>query len=108
MITKFNIFENVNYKLKIGDYIVGEMEKESQYDTDFIYFIKNNVGLLIDVMSNNGFRVVEYDNVPEKIKSYFSLYNNHMTRNFRIDEIILWSESKEELEEILAAKKYNL
>lgn len=110
MITKFKIFEELNIgRPKLGDYVIcGHMELYSTKPA-LVNFIENNIGILIKEVrtdSLKGFRV-QYFNVPSNIINNFGPGPSKI-RYFSTDDIIYWSENKEELEEILATKKYNL
>lgn len=116
MITKFKIFENIHNKsiyykdlkdLVIGDYVI--MKPENLYSNDFIYFIENNVGQIVNIMPPALFSV-KYENIPTEITSFFK-YADETKFNekyFDIDEIVFMSKNKSDCELFLATKKYNL
>jgi len=104
-----NSFKNLQSGPKIGDYV---LIKTLSSDTDFRDFITNNVGQISDIdtrfMSKN--IIVTYKFVPEKLKEWMTkTYNSDInTRSFRFSQIEHFSSKKEDIEEIIAAKKYNL
>ena len=96
---------NIN-KPKVGDYVLCE-EKYTENVTvqyqDVLNFISNNVGV-IKFIRNNDFYVA-YNNVPQELTRFFRDENSRRMEN---SEIKYWSDNKEELEAILASKKYNI
>ena len=89
MITKFKIYESLNRKLKIGDYVVTGEEIIGAYDNTHI--------------------------LPYEIGQLTSIVSTHYWFNFKCGEVCLkperilyWSENKAELEAELSSKKFNL
>lgn len=112
MITKFSVFEAINYtniyKLKVGDYVI--MNSYSENDV-LINFLENNIGKIMIV--NYDRIVVKYENIPEDCKFFFSLIidnimNNGDLKEFHIKLIKHISDNKEDLGVILSQNKYNL
>ena len=96
---------------KVGNYVICT-DLETDDDTHFKYFINNNIGYL---MRKNYIEVdypclVIYNNLPFRFRDYTIDDNN--TIKMRRDEIIHYSNNKEELEEILkiklSAKNFNI
>ena len=101
------IYEELNNtKPKIGDYVICK-----DYLTEVYNFVLNNIGQIIDIVSNyHGDQyVIKFENIPENIKNWFYNYNNDRnTRSYDENEILYFSNNKEDLEIILQTKKYNL
>jgi len=105
-------FENIK-EPQVGDYVnckednIYTSNKESLYN-----FIYNNVGKIHIIRDKNvTYRryVVYYDNVPDDIKDRFDdRKNGLMSRNYNDEEILFFSENKQEVEAYIQAKKYNL
>ena len=102
MITKFKIYELMNEistgEPEIGDYVIINWG----YTIDF-----NDVQKLRDHIENNIGKIIDYG-----FATYYVKYKNLPRENKIIqiskDYIKHWSKNKEELELILATKKYNL
>ena len=126
MIIKFKIFEKVDNEPKIGDYVICS-ELESYKDIGIEYFLSENIGKCINIIYNNNFGegsdkkyIIEYYNIPYKIKNYFKFdkvtgvpygSGSSIVTNCRImsrQEVIHSSEDKDYLKIILISKKYNL
>lgn len=91
MITKFKLFENINEgEVQVGDYILHKSRRdEGLYD-----ILTTTIG---QVLSINGYR---------EARVRFDSPINIMFID--LDRIEYWSKNREDLEAILAAKKYNL
>ena len=93
-------------------------DKPHQFDyviiNDNLDFVSNNIGQIIinKFLYLNGeeelYNYVEYKNVPKNIKRHFHNEYGAMCLLVTNDEITYWSKYKEDLEEILRTKKYNL
>ena len=109
-------------KPKVGNYIIYKDSKKSTCEVDILFdeFVANNIGKIykkrkfasnLTTGEGSGY-LVEYDNIPKKIKDYFHTetdnFNEPLIREAKKDEIIYWSKNKEDIEMILAAKKYNI
>jgi hypothetical protein len=118
MITEFKIFEKkIMNNAEIGDYVIchiTENDPEQQGYTD--EFLDNNIGILerIDDSYETQGWYVKFDDVPSKDRLWV---DNELCKSFDFntkiaaffdDEIKYWSKSKEDLELIIQAKKYNL
>jgi len=115
MITIFKIYEKINdHKLEVGDYVLCNDTVPSE---DIRNFISNNIGVCVNDFnvenSNDEFKseyyeyTIQYKDIPEKLKiwRWFSIGGE---RTMYGEEIIYWSKNREDLEEILMSKKYNL
>ena len=113
MITKFKIFESVNIgEPEIGDYVI--CEEESINNTDVKNYTENNIGKIVDNLFYGGDCnfLVKY-NIDFKTtkfrKERFQLdFHPEGCRIMKNEEIEYWSKDKEQLEAILAIKKYNV
>jgi len=132
MITKYKIFESVNNdKPKIGDYVIVDPRYRSDFTNgNLVKFLSENIGRVKsdyfeDIYNNDGssYKIepvfeVEYDDVPttKGVRKYFvktPYYGKASTDRYYLNSVEMkfiqyWSESKEELELILQANKYNL
>ena len=113
MITKFKIYEAINQgKPKVGDYVILNYSETNTNDIKKSLFIDNSVGKIF--RKEEEFFYVRYYNIPEEILKDFkySDYSDGIRVGNSVfihtDDILYWSEDKEELEVILTAKKYNL
>ena len=105
-------FEDINIdEPKVGDYVItfDNCDYGSKYN-DYLDFVNNSIGKLYTIKNeySDNYRVIFY-NVPESIVQWFT--TNHYDEKYLVvdrEEILYWSKNKEELEHILAAKKYNL
>ena len=101
MITNFKIFESVYRLPKIGDYVLFDKDCIFGYNGDLNdgYYIGQIKSLYVE----GGYWLHDVDNIqkqPDKRREY-------LITNKRFQEC-WYSESKEELENILKEKKYNL
>jgi predicted nucleotide-binding protein (sugar kinase/HSP70/actin superfamily) len=110
MITKFKLYEQLKInEPQIGDYVLCD-----EVDSEIIRvdFIRNNIGKIVyDNFSKVYKYLVQYENVPELLDSWFSDGNNINLKNCRrmsISEIKNYSKNKEDLEVLIQANKYNL
>ena len=97
---------------KIGDYVlVTDFEID---ELEVKNFIETNIGQIIEIdKSAEVPYCVVFEKVPieYKIRPYFGFDCKDKIKNcrwFKRDEILNFSSNKEDLEVILAAKKYNL
>ena len=102
------IYENIDNDPKIGDYVICN-ENLSYYD-ELVNFLSNNVGRIVlknyTIVNVCFDYLVQYDYIPKELDIYF--YNSSNLRPINIDDIIKFSENKEDLEMYINAKKYNL
>lgn len=98
-------FENLNIEPEVGDYIIAN----SKYASSKLQkFFLTNIGEIINISMGEGNKLLyntDYD--PDMVESADVIldYNSWF---FTTDEILHISKNKEDLEEILASKKYNL
>lgn len=101
---------------EIGDYVICEDESIA-LDEETKEFISNNIGKIINIFTkgitkgSKTIYIVKYENIPNIAKQWFGLFSacdSDDTRQMDLSEIIKFSKNKEELEEYLVAKKYNL
>jgi len=73
---------------------------------DFDTFINNNIGKIVGILDNKKYPyIVKYETSSTEI---IERLGTECCRQMMRDEIIHFSKNKEDLEYILAAKKYNL
>ena len=111
MITKFILFETVNIgKPEIGDFVVVKETHREELPEDLNNFLDNNIGELVfisDVYHKMWF-YVKYNNIPKTLETWFENDVEVDTRDFTIDEIIYWSEKKEDLKAFIKGKQFDL
>lgn len=91
MITKFQIFEEINKDTpEVWDYVILDVLSN---DENLAYLLKNSIGQIIDIDSGD---------YPYRIRL------NDELEYFQRDEIKYWSKNKEDLEVLLSQQKYNL
>lgn len=117
MIIKFKIFENIYQgEPKVGDYVIvsDKFDYYSDYSSDYseyLNFINNNIGKIIDIRDDIYPYVVNFNNIPKNLKKYFEIFENDdkiCYAKFKRDEIIHYSDTISVLEPYIAANKYNL
>ena len=118
--------ENIENKPKIGDYVICE-DKSIALDEESKEFISNNIGKIIDEIEQNKQCYIEqykqcyivkydYNTIPDLSKRWFGSISKtgyayskeEDSRVMFLNEIIKFSKNKEDLEDYLTAKKYNL
>ena len=106
MITKFKFYEAVNQgEPEVGDYIIANID---DFGGNIEKIINNNIGILINIVEE-----IDVTSEPFCVKypgADFGESDNFERDNwwFSESDLVYWSKNKEELEEILATKKYNL
>lgn len=106
------------------DYIIGDpnlyhLIDDVTYNDDFVIFINNNAGQIIDKKREFDYCddkfyinfIVKYKNIPVAIQDAFLTdedTNDKNILNFRRDHILSWAKTKPELKLKLLANKYNL
>jgi len=97
-----------NAELQIGNFVLC---KEVSAIKDLQNFISENIGQYIrkQHQKNNIYYIIEYENVPKNLKSYFTMKEYNKTqyncRQMSKRELVHWSKNKEDLEAILTANK---
>lgn len=109
MIKSFKIFEKVNIP-EVGDYAIMQIQTT---DRGIDNFVCNTIGKISDIQwSTDGIvqRIgVIYTDVPNKLQWWFSRMGpNRYKRNYTPNRLSQFAKTKEELEMILNANKYNL
>lgn len=112
---------NIN-KPEVGDYLIAKTDSifdnnkkwKNQNDINYLNFIKSSIGYIFKTPDYYSY-LVKYENIPDDIKKYFH-YSDY-SQGIKVGNSILinddedieyWSKNKEELENILTSKKYNL
>jgi len=109
MVTNFKKFESINIQPKVGDYVIADRASYIDNIRNDVFHI--SVGKLINIYES--IYEVEYI-LPRYIFMMYGFENktrngiHYSTFNFRLNDIKYNSKDKEELEAILASKKYNL
>ena len=102
------MYESINdQEPKIGDWVICELHKMTDIPAYYKYneIISNNIGQLVEINEKKELNcIIKYFNNIGKDNNWF--YDDHTCVN--MNEILYWSKDKKELEDILAAKKYNL
>jgi hypothetical protein len=102
MITNFKIFENIK-DIKPGEYII--YYNEGQHD--LLQFLNNNIGQARNYGTDSSIQI-EYINVPDNLKGYFTYSYGTYVRFLTTKNIIFHSPDKKDVEQFIAAKKYNI
>jgi len=108
-ILKFNESFNIG-EPKLGDYAICIAANKNYKEDDLNDFISENIGIIVVEKYNNDRKypyVIKYENLPSNLIRYTNSDDND-TIPFKEDEIIYWSENKEELESIIESKKFNI
>lgn len=104
-------FEEKKENPKIGDYVICKERHNNNPDMKGITdFISNNIGEIVfgSYNADDGEHYdykIKYNNIPTNLIFGF---NEYYERPMYRSEIIEWSENKEDLKQIITAKKYNL
>ena len=106
-------YENITVLPKLGDYVICYEKVDHDLHVKFAKFLSKNIGRIVstNVTSVNGVNynyLIQYNKIPEILNTYFDEYDKPNSRPMNIDEIIEFSENKEDLKAYMAAKKYNL
>ena len=104
MIVKFKLFENINNKFKIGDYvIINTKDRKNRYES-IVDFLDNNVGIVEDFEYDKDIYNydVKYNNVPDDL-IMFTRYMGSEPKNGLKSEGEIFCGSEDEL--ILATKE---
>ena len=114
MITKFKMYESVNEKPKLGDYVICHTEDDTipawyERKDELVDFISKNIGCIIQI-DNSAFcsYKVKYKN-DEIIKDYCQENNwKQDVLEFEFRDLKYWSNNIEDLEPLISGTKYNL
>jgi hypothetical protein len=114
---KFEFYDLIPNGPSIGDYIVAETfglltnKTLSSRIIEGIEFIHNNVGTLKNIVQNDNPYIVKYyfpNSILDKFKDDTDNIDTLDECNFKKENILFWSSSKEDSEKFLEGKKYNL
>lgn len=104
MITKFKIFENLSIKPEVGNWVIIDDEVFKYGAKIFYNYIKDKIFQIEWIYTLHGGTDKRYqlkiENFPEELKG--------IIKDFRVTDFKYWTNNKDELEELLTAKKYNL
>lgn len=109
-------FENSEHP-QIGDYVLIKTRGYSIIDdiiTKSKEYVDTHIGKIVDIKiysddeDDDSSVLVEYENVPTEIKSYFNNNRNKSTRKFSINRIVATGKTKEEVLMKVQQNKYNL
>lgn len=104
-------FENDIRNPQIGDYVLCD---DVDAQGGIREFISNNIGKYIRPTNDDDLcdlrykYMIQYDSPPNNLGGFTSSKSQNDCRGMSRGEIIYFSPNKQELETILAAKKYNL
>ena len=123
-------FENISEDVpKVGDFVLIKMgDTTMNYDKDIVLrynkikdFVTHTIGKIVSIRlkisddfgnESIGNVTVKYDNIPEDFQSWFSSDNKRVSsdnkRVFSLDQIVEFGKTKDELEEKMMIKKYNI
>lgn len=103
-IERFNerLMNNKQDHPMVGEYVLANDVSGSMKAKDFV---NNNIGLCTGIHSGDQFPFeVEYENLTPYLEKFFNKNKTNFSRN----EILYWSDNKEELELILQSRKFNI
>lgn len=106
------LYENFNELPEIGDYVLVDITDANK---EYQNFINDNIGRIIFINNPDDWILyLEYENIPKNIRHMFS-HSAPGKQNLtsyvtvlHVNDIKHFSKNKENLEAILASKKYNL
>lgn len=108
-------YENIN-EPQVGDYVIAMPDYVK--NNDFKIFFDNNIGQIVKIergYTGEKLCAVEYENIPYSIKKVYSNWREENGKQFLAkyiwfssNLIIHSSNNKEDLKNIIEAKKYNL
>ena len=108
-------FENINEsEVVVGDYVLLKPKRRDFLDVESIYFFENVVGEVIMIHDNRSDGIIiysiKYNNIPGEIIKFFnfSYTKGCWHRNFYLSDIIFFSKNREDVEDFIQSKKYNL
>jgi len=108
---EFEEIRTIKDEPQIGDYVI--CEEDPSY-SGLSQFISTKIGKIIGFSKNGYYHIVQYQNIPELLKFYFTYQDfDNLKRYYNCvpmltENIKYWSKNKKDLEAILAANKYNL
>ena len=114
MITKFKLYEELNVgEPEVGDYIISDIKINGE-----MIRLNNLIGKYSKFINNHhkdDYNYIVYYTIPDNflindniLKRHGSLNGNRYKINLSRSEIEYWSKDKEDLEDVLATKDFNL
>ncbi len=107
MITKFKIFENISTRPEVGDWVMMDGELFKDGAKIFYNYIKDRIFQIENIFRQQGGTDKRYKlkikNIPDELTGVFNKNREWEGHNFKC-----WSNNKEELEQLLTNKKYNI
>jgi len=97
-------YEDIN-NIELDDYVV--CIDTFTKNIELSEFIQTNIGQVVKIVYDVNY-YVQYDNIPEQLKSNFDDLSLKNTRLMNKHEIIESSKNKEDLVHLITANKYNL
>jgi hypothetical protein len=112
MITKFKLFEDIENEMKIGDFVL--ININTSYNREYREFINNNLGKVVQIDPVEDVFgkvydyevVVKYNKIPFELKKSFNSYNNK--KRFLISKVVSFGKTPKDVEIRLNSNKYNL
>ena len=115
MIIKFKIFESVNEKPKLGDYVICNTEDNTipawyERRNELKDFISTNIGIIQQIDNNSAFGGYKIKFKNDEIIKDYCQENNWKQDTLELDfnDIKYWSNNIEDLEPLISGVKYNL
>jgi hypothetical protein len=98
---------------QIGDYVLCKENINSHFDIEMNKFITSNIGRIVDYDFKKSGYVIEWRNIPEELRFYFWNTTNPLIddlgkKEFKLNDIEIYSNNKKDIESIFVAKKYNI
>jgi len=115
MITKFKIYEKLENKPELGDYVIVSILSDliQTYNDDEQDFIENHIGKIVEIIKypSTIYYAVEYD-IPKNFVPYPYYRTKYLgwrpAWQFERKDLKYISKNKEDLEDIIIAKKYGV
>lgn len=109
-------FESIYRKPKIGDFILSKVSVNPFFDKskEIEKFISNSIGVLRNITnhSTGGFEIEYFpqNEYEQELIDRLMCYQHHKSNIIEVafDNILNWSENKNELETLINMNKYNL
>ena len=98
-------FERIEFpNPQVGDYVL--VHEILNYSKKYKEFVNNNIGQI--TYSSSFYVGIKYENIPPEISNYFNDTHRPDVRLMHKQYIVEFAKTKEELQEKLMRKKYNL
>ena len=111
MITKFKLYEEVMRNPEVGDYLLCDEYNADDADEEVFLYTKTHVGQIIKQKNSTQFLVkydIDFDTCGFTQDRFQFETDPNGVRTMNKNEIQYWSRNKEELEQILVVKKFNI